>query len=152
MAKKRMRIEQLVHLRPTKEADLPYLAMMAQGQEVGIPPNYLEGGITAANHDDIPVGYIHIEKTDLGPHVAPVVVFENWRGHGVGRLLMKQAQRKYGNLKLVSNGSSNGFYEKLGFEPVEWDQIEPEFQRDCLNCEFYEKCNPKPYELRRTLR
>ena len=50
MAKKRMRIEQLVHLRPTKEADLPYLAMMAQGQEVGIPPNYLEGGITAANH------------------------------------------------------------------------------------------------------
>ena len=144
-----MNIEKLVKLRPTKEKDLPYLALMAQGQEVGIPPNYLEGGITAVNDEDIPVGYIHIEKTPLGAHVAPVVVFENWRGHGVGSLLIHRALKIHGSLKLVSNGSSNGFYEKLGFVPVEWDEIEPAFQRDCLSCEFYEKCNPKPYELKR---
>lgn len=145
-----MNIEKLVKLRPTKEKDFSYLVLMAQGQEVGIPPNYLEGGISAVNADDIPVGYIHIQKTPLGAHVAPVVVFDNWRGHGVGSLLIKRALKIHGELKLVSNGSSNGFYEKLGFEPIGWDEIEPEFQRDCLDCEFYKQCNPKPYLLRRS--
>ena len=27
------------------------------------------------------------------------------------------------------------------------EEIEPAFQRDCLACEFYEKCGPKPYLL-----
>jgi len=137
----------LFTLRPTREEDLPYLALMAQGQEVGIPPNYLEIGVSAVNADDVPVGYIHIELTELGPHVAPVVVFENWRKHGVGSALVKHAREEYGPLKLVSNGSSNGFYEKLGFTEVAWEEIEPAFQRDCLACEFYEKCGPKPYLL-----
>ena len=137
----------LFTMRPTKEDDLPYLQMMASGQEVGIPPNYLEGGTSAVNHEDIPVGYIHVEQTPKGPHVAPVVVFEHWRGIDVGTALMKHAFDEYGPLKLVSNGSSNGFYEKLGFEAVGWDEIEPSFQRDCLECPYYEQCGPKPYLL-----
>ncbi|MGI6216200.1 MAG: GNAT family N-acetyltransferase [Coriobacteriales bacterium] len=137
----------LFMMRPTVKKDLPYLQLMAQGQEVGIPPNYLEGGTCAVNADDVPVGYIHVEQTEHGPHVAPVVVFDNWRGHGVGTKLVRHAFREYGPLKLVSNGSSNGFYEKLGFVPVDWDEIESKFQRDCLTCEFYQQCGPKPYML-----
>ncbi len=137
----------LFTMRATEEKDLPYLNLMASGQEVGIPPNYLEGGTCAVNYEDIPVGYIHVESTDLGPHVAPVVVFENWRMHGVGAALIKNAYEEYGPLKLVSNGSSNGFYERLGFVPCEWDAIEPQFQRDCLSCPYYEMCGPKPYIL-----
>ena len=137
----------LFTLRPTREDDAPYLALMAQGQEVGIPPNYLDIGICAVNADDVPVGYIHVELTGLGPHVAPVVVFPNWREHGVGSALVRHAREAYGPLKLVSNGSSNGFYEKLGFIEVAWEEIEPSFQRDCLACEYYAQCGPKPYLL-----
>ena len=137
----------LYRLRPTIKKDKKYLQMMCQGQEIGVPPNYMQGGTCAVNHDNVPVGYIHVEETELGPHVAPVVVFENWHGHGVGTTLMKYAFEKYGALKLVSNGSSNGFYDKLGFVPIEWEQIEPAFQRDCLSCQYYEQCGPKPYML-----
>ncbi len=140
--------EELFTLRPTKKDDFPYLVMMTEGQEIGIPPNYMEGGWSAVNFQDIPVGYIHVEATEQGPHVGPVVVFENWQGYDIGTALIHKARELYGPIKLVSNGTSNGFYDKLGFEKIDWDDVDSTFHRDCLSCPYFEQCGPQPYILR----
>ncbi len=139
--------EELFKLRATKEEDLSYLLLMSEGQEIGIPPNYMDGGCSAVNWQDIPVGYIHVEPTEKGAHIGPIVVFEDWQGYDIGTALINWAHEKYGILKLVSNGSSNGFYDKLGFVEVDWDEIDERFHRDCLTCPYYEQCGPKPYML-----
>ncbi len=139
----------LFRIRPALKKDMPYLLMMVQNEDVMIPADFITGGMCAVNREDVPVGYIRVEETGKGPHVAPIAVFENWRMHGVGKALIKKALDKYGELKLVSNGTSNGFYERIGFVEIDWESIDPSFLRDCLECEFYETCNPKPYILER---
>ncbi len=140
--------DELFTLRPTRTDDFPYLVLMTEGQEIGIPPNYVDQGWCAVNFEDVPVGYIHVESTEMGSHVGPVVVFEDWQGHDIGTALVRKARDLYGPLKLVSNGTSNGFYDKLGFEKIDWEEVDPVFHRDCLTCPYYEECGPVPYILR----
>jgi GNAT superfamily N-acetyltransferase len=139
-------MEGLFTLRKTEDGDLPLLWSLLQGEEIGIPERYGEG-TSAVNGDGELVGYIYVAHTGRGPHVAPVAVFGAWRGLGVGRALMEHELQRNGSLKLVSNGWSNGFYERLGFSECGWDDIEPSFRRDCLACRDFSTCGPKPYLL-----
>ena len=111
-------------LRKTEEKDLTLLWSLLQGEEIGVPVDY-DSGVSAVNAHDEVVGYIHVTVTNSGPHVAPIAVFESWRGLGVGRALIDDAIAKYGILKLVSNGKSNGFYEALGFVKCSWEKVTP---------------------------
>jgi N-acetylglutamate synthase-like GNAT family acetyltransferase len=133
-------------LRKTKEEDLAFLWSLLRGEEIGVPVDYTSGTSAVNAHDEV-VGYIHVAIADSGPHVAPIAVFESWRGMGVGRALIEDAIAKHGLLKLVSNGKSNGFYEALGFIECSWEEVTPNFRRDCQVCPDFDTCGPKPYIL-----
>ncbi len=99
----------------------------------------------ALNEDGEVVGFMRLVFDDSGVcHINPVVVYSTWRRFGVGRALMNDALKRYGEVRLVSRGSSLHFYEALGYESCEWDEIKSEVAAECDECEMREECNPSP--------
>lgn len=108
----------------------------------------LDGVTVAVNASDEPVGFIQIAMGNNGvAHVYPIVVHPSWRGFDVGRALIEDAHSKFGELRLVSRGSSIGFYEKLGFVPCEWEMIDNEQTEGCVDCSTKAECKPLPMVL-----
>ncbi len=105
----------------------------------------LERVTVAVNTSDEPIGFIRIVLDSRGvAHVNPVVVYAPWRGRGVGKALVNDAQRTYGEIRLVSRGSSKPFYDALGFECCSWDLIEEGVSEDCAHCPMIDECHPQP--------
>lgn len=137
--------ESLFTLRPADEADRSYIDSYTYAEGMDYLPS-LERVTVAANDADEPVGFIRVvvgDKTGVA-FVNPVVVHGSWRGYGVGRALMENAAREYGELRLVSRGSSKPFYDALGFECCSWDLIEDGVSEDCTHCTLTEECKPQP--------
>lgn len=104
-----------------------------------------DGIDVAVDAEDVPVGFIRIVQDQNGiSHIYPIVIYEPWRGYGVGRMLIEDAYSEFGELRLVSRGSSKGFYDKLGFEECDWSLIGEGLSEDCPNCSFRDECDPAP--------
>lgn len=140
-------METLFTLRAARADDMPWLNAYcaAEGMANLDGP---EGVTVAANGGDEPVGFIQIAMGNNGvAHVYPIVVHESWRGHDVGRALIDDAHARHGELRLVSRGSSVGFYERLGFEPCDWSLIDHEQTEGCVDCAMKAECGPLPMRL-----
>lgn len=112
----------------------------------GMGPIEPEDTVRVAVSDDGDiVGFIRLVFDEAGVcHVNPVVVYSTWRGFGVGRALVEDALREFGELRLVSRGTSTPFYEALGFEAIPWDDIHPPIAAECDECELFDECDPLP--------
>lgn len=138
----------LFTLRPAREGDRALIDSYAYAEGMDRLPS-LDRVTVAANAADEPVGFIRISVGES--HVArvnPIVVHASWRGYGVGRALIDDAQARYGELRLVSRGASKPFYDALGFEACAWDLIEGDLIEDCDGCPLFAECGPQP--MRRT--
>ena len=81
-------------------------------------------------------------------YVNPIVVYPTWRGYNVGRALMDDAHALAGELRLIARGTSVGFYRKLGFVDMPWEDVDLEAaEEDCDNCPYRESCGPVPMRL-----
>jgi predicted N-acetyltransferase YhbS len=96
---------------------------------------------------NVPIGYLRVQRTDKGPHVAPVAVFPYWQGKGIGRMLMEDALERFGMLKLVARGEVADFYRKLGYREISLDEISGDLEEDCANCPDKDTCKPIAFEL-----
>lgn len=138
----------LFTLRPARESDRPLIDSYTYAEGMDRLPS-LERVTVAVNADDMPVGLIRIALSSQGiAHINPVVTYRAWRGYGVGRALVEAAEAEYGELRLVSRGSSKPFYDALGYEECGWDLIEPGVSDDCDGCELREECRPQPMRKR----
>lgn len=139
----------LFTLRPAREADRAYLDAYCYSEGMDYLPD-LENVTVAANASDEAVGFIRIAFGSNGvAHVNPVVVHASWRGYHVGEALMNDAQERLGELRLVARGSSRGFYERLGFEPCPWEEIDMTVTENCDVCTLVEECRPCPMKRER---
>lgn len=139
-----MSTEALFTLRPARESDRELIDAYAYAEGMDYLPS-LERVTVAVNGDDIPVGFIRIALDSQGvAHINPVVTYREWRGYGVGRALVEDAEAAYGELRLVSRGSSRSFYDALGYECCSWELIEPGVSEDCDGCPLYDECSPQP--------
>lgn len=137
-------VESLFTLRPARESDRPLLDTYTYAEGMDYLPS-LERVTVAVNSADEPVGFIRIAIDSHGvAHINPVVVYRDWRGYGVGRALVENAEAAYGELRLVSRGSSKPFYDALGYEDCGWDLIEKGVSEDCDGCPMYDECDPQP--------
>lgn len=140
-------MSELFTLRPAKSEDKTWLDSYCYAEGMANLDN-IAGVTVAANSADEPVGFIQIATGRNGiPHVYPIVVHPSWRGHDVGRALIEDAHEKHGELRLVSRGSSVGFYEKLGFEPCDWNMIDNDQTEGCADCSMKKECEPLPMRL-----
>ena len=140
-------MSELFTLRPARPEDKVWLDSYCYGEGMANLDD-VAGVTVAVNAADEPVGFIQIAQGNNGmAHVYPIVVHPSWRGYDVGRELIQDAHTKYGELRLVSRGSSVGFYEKLGFVPCEWELIDDEQTEGCSDCSMKAECGPLPMRL-----
>ncbi|NHM13652.1 GNAT family N-acetyltransferase [Xiamenia xianingshaonis] len=134
----------LFSLRDARASDMPYVDAYAYAEGMDVIPSE-EGVRAAVNADDVPVGFLRIQRGRNGvAHVNPVVTCATWRGFGVGRALVEEALSREGELRLVARGASVPFYEALGFSPIPWEAVDLTVVDDCDGCEMREECCPRP--------
>lgn len=134
----------LFHIRDARPDDWATLNAYAYAEGMDNLPS-LERVRVAVNDADEVVGFIRITIGGNGvAHINPVVTYASWRGYGVGRALAEEALAHYGELRLVSRGSSRAFYDAMGYRCIAWDDIEPEVAGECDGCEMRDECGPTP--------
>ena len=103
----------------------------------------------AVNDDDVVVGFCRLQDDVNGvAYVNPIVTYAPWRGYGVGKALIADARDRVGELRLISRGTSEGFYRKLGFVEMPWSNVDLEAaSEDCDNCPYRAACGPVPMKL-----
>lgn len=140
-------MNELFTLRVANPKDKPWLDSYCYAEGMANLDD-IDGVTVAVNPEDEPVGFIQIAVGNNGvAHVYPIVVHASWRGRDVGRALIEDAHKRFGELRLVSRGSSIGFYEKLGFVPCDWGLIDNEQTEGCIDCSMKEECGPLPMRL-----
>ena len=138
----------LFTIRDAREGDLPLLNAYAFSVGMDAMPG-IERIRVAVNTQDEPVGFCRLQDDAEGiAYVNPIVVYEPWRMHGVGRALIEDAHDAAGELRLIARGESAGFYRVLGFEDMPWEIADlAAASEDCDNCPYREECNPVPMRL-----
>ena len=137
-------INELFSLRDAREEDKVALDAFCRAEGMDILPSL---GLmrVAVNNDDEIVGLVRVVLSGRGiAFVNPVITHASWRGYGVGRALMDEALARYGELRLVSRGTSRAFYEALGYETIPWADIEMSLVEDCEGCTARDTCEPVP--------
>lgn len=80
--------------------------------------------------------------------VCSLAVNEEYRGKGIGRLLVKKALEKAKKLKIpkaIALTYQDKFFEKMGFHRVDKDQFPRKLWRECLECPKLEECDEVAY-------
>ena len=139
-----------IGLRPARESDMAYVNAYAAREGMDAIPSE-ESVTVAVNEDDVPIGFVRawVDPQTGQAYVNPIVVYEPWRGFGIGRMLMDDVRERYGGIRLVSRGTSLAFYRALGYTDIGWELIAPEIASDCDGCPMREECAPQPMEILR---
>ena len=138
----------LFTIRDARETDMDLVNSYAHSAGMDRMPG-IERIRVAVNEDDVVVGFCRLQDDVNGiAYVNPIVTYEAWRGYGVGRALIEDAHALAGELRLISRGTSEGFYRKLGFVEMPWEDVDLEAaEEDCDNCPYRESCGPVPMRL-----
>ena len=139
------RIEKF-YIRNARTEDLPLLRQLFAEEGFG-DLSSVENVRVAATRDNIMYGAIRCEKgSNHAWYVRPIVVFDSMQGHGVGKALLNDALKQHVDLRLSSRGEIGPFYESCGMQKCFWEDIAPEFARECKElCPDYKECAPQPY-------
>ncbi len=142
-------MSELFSIRDARADDMGLIDAYAQAEGMDVMPGP-ERIRVAVNDDDVAVGFCRLQDDEGGiAYVNPIVTYAPWRGYGVGRALIEDARTIAGELRLVSRGTSEGFYRKLGFEPMPWNEVDLKAaSEDCDNCPYRADCGPVPMRLR----
>ena len=134
---------ELFSIRDARLGDMVLIDAYARAEGMDVMPGP-ERIRVAVNDDDEVVGFCRLQDDVNGiAYVNPIVTYAAWRGYGVGRALIEDAHESAGELRLIARGTSVGFYEKLGFSELPWDQVDLEAaEEDCDNCPYREACSP----------
>ena len=143
-----VKVEGLFTIRDAREGDMMLIDAYAHAEGMDKIPGPDRVRV-AVNGDDEVVGFCRLQDDANGvSYVNPIVTYEPWRGYGVGRALIEDARSIAGELRLISRGTSEGFYYKLGFSEMPWSEVDLEAaSEDCDNCPYREACGPVPMRL-----
>lgn len=141
---------ELFSIRDARESDMPLIDAYANAEGMDVIPGPDRVRV-AVNDDDVVVAFCRLQDDVNGiAYVNPIVTYAAWRGYGVGRALIQDARELAGELRLISRGTSEGFYRKLGFVEMSWDDVDLEAaSEDCDTCPYRADCGPVPMRLER---
>ena len=138
----------LFSIRDAREGDMALIDAYANAEGMDVIPGPDRVRV-AVNADDEVVGFCRLQDDVNGiAYVNPIVIYSAWRGYGVGRGLIEDARAIAGELRLISRGTSEGFYRRLGFVEMPWSEVDLEAaSEDCDNCPYRDACGPVPMKL-----
>ena len=138
----------LFAIRDAREGDMGLIDAYAHAEGMDRIPGPSRVRV-AVNGEDVVVAFCRLQDDVNGiAYVNPIVTYAPWRGYGVGRALIEDAREIAGELRLISRGTSEGFYRKLGFVEMPWGDVDLEAaSEDCDTCPYRESCGPVPMRL-----
>lgn len=141
-------MEELFTIRDAREDDMELIDAYAHAEGMDRMPGPQRVRV-AVNDDDVVVGFCRLQDDRNGiAYVNPIVTYSAWRGYGVGRALIDDARAIAGELRLIARGTSEGFYRKLGFVEMTWEEADQAAaSEDCDNCPYRAACGPVPMKL-----
>jgi N-acetylglutamate synthase-like GNAT family acetyltransferase len=90
------------------------------------------------------LGFARVEEVEGAGYLRPIIISKQGQGKGIGRFLLEALQQKWDKLFLVARGEAIGFYQKLGFENADWQEVAEMIHQECLECPKKESCRPIP--------
>ena len=141
-------MQELFTIRDARESDMELIDAYAHAEGMDKIPGPSRVRV-AVNDDDVVVGFCRLQDDVNGiAYVNPIVTYAAWRGYGVGKALMEDARVIAGELRLIARGTSEGFYRKLGFVEMPWDEVDLEAaSEECDTCPYRAACGPVPMKL-----
>ena len=138
----------LFSIRDAREDDMPLVNSYAAMEGMDMMPS-ADRIRVAVEDNDLVVAFCRLQDDANGiAYVNPIVVYDLWRGQGVGRALIEDARTSAGELRLIARGGSVGFYRRLGFVDMPWEIADQAAaSEDCDGCPYREQCNPQPMRL-----
>jgi len=134
----------LIRLRRLEKADIPVVVALGEQVDMGGIDEFSDVMVAVDDADEL-VGFLRICIVDDVAYVNPVVVAQEHRGEGIGRLLMREASGRFPGLQLVARGDlARGFYATVGFWEVSWEDIADDIVDQCRYCPNLEECDPMP--------
>ncbi|MBN1538347.1 MAG: GNAT family N-acetyltransferase [Anaerolineales bacterium] len=137
-----MATPEVVHLRWGTPADKSIITALLKRENMGEGIDPAECLIAEA--DTGLLGFARVEEVDGESYLRPIIVSPQGKGKGIGRFLMQGLQQKWDKLLLVARGDAVGFYRKLGFEIVNWQELAEVIHQECVQCPDIDKCCPTP--------
>ena len=95
-----------------------------------------------AEDADCLAGLARIERAGGTAYLRPIAVASAYLGQGIGRKLIEALHAREDQIRVVARGSAAGFYETLGFLPLDWGRVEQAFQAECAACPNLGECSP----------
>ena len=133
-------------IRAVAPSDEPIIVQLAEDAGMGTLST-IECSLVAEEDDHV-LGFVRITTVDEQAYVNPVVVSPAARKRGVGRALMDAARDLHGELRFVARGGALPFYESLGCERIDWDDVAGTIASDCPACKDLKTCGPVPMRYR----
>ena len=89
---------------------------------------------------------LHIVGWQYLGEVKSLVVKKKFQGKGIGRELVKACLKEaklLGLKKVFALTFVPGFFEKLGFVPIDRNKLPHKIWSDCINCIYFPDCKEK---------
>lgn len=138
----------MMRVRKMKREESSQIDELSRQADMDVPEDYDIVTVACADGATEIDGFLRVKLIGDAAYVNPVIVAAPLRGTGVGRRLMEDVMGRYDDVRLVARGYCVGFYRKLGFDVVPWDDIAPELARDCSTCGTRGACSPVPMAWR----
>ena len=90
------------------------------------------------------MGAARLEMEEQAAYIRPILVHPNWRRRNIGTALIGEIAKNLPALHVVARGEAVGFYQKIGFTPMPWDQVPERYRLECDACPELEACCPEP--------
>ena len=135
-------------IRDARQEDMAAIDALAHDEGMDRIPGPERVRVATSIRGDV-VAFCRLQDDVNGiAYVNPIVTHPLWRSRGVGRALIEDARSLAGELRLISRGTSEGFYRKLGFVEMPWSEVDLEAaSEDCDNCPWRDTCGPVPMKL-----
>lgn len=129
-------------LRPGEPRDRARLDVLLTAEDMRgqFPPHEF----TVCELGGVVVGAARVEIMDNRAWIRPIVVDDAYQGSGIGSALVEAALTNHETLFAVARGPAVPFYERLGFEPVPWDEVPGVLWHECDGCPDVRSCGPLP--------
>jgi N-acetylglutamate synthase-like GNAT family acetyltransferase len=134
-----------VQLRAAVPADLPLIYRLLELNDM-LGEVEAQDCVVAEAKGEM-AGFARLELADGAPYIRPIVVAPDGQGKGVGRELIQYLLLTFPKLRVIARGDALGFYTRLGFRQMDWDQVYPPFAQECRDCPHLPSCDPQPLEF-----
>ena len=129
-------------IRPAQPEDLPAIYdLMTAYDMVG---KFATDRCVIAEREDRLIGFARVEVADGKSYLRPIVVDRQNQDQGIGKALLQHILSQMPCLTVISRGSATGFYERMGFEFADWNEIHLLFKNECAACPDLKTCKPVP--------